>query len=120
MESTYRAWVIAENRMEYTVCVSPWHVGDGDRFSWKHDEVKLMLRTGLNDVDNKPSYYKDIVDFEGALYVIEWDKEDTGFYLADIKDLGDPDSEYHYKGRCIREGKIVGNVYENANLIKSL
>lgn len=117
MDSNFRAWIIADERMEYIINVNPWYVSDGDRCIWKHDEVKLLQRTGLRDVDNTASFYKDIVEYDGWLYVIEWDEENTGFYLADYRYLNDPDSEYHMQGGCIREGRVVGNIYKNSELL---
>ncbi|MGM1044781.1 MAG: YopX family protein [Bacillota bacterium] len=74
--------------------------------------------TGLYDATGKQKvYHKDIIQYEGWLYVVEWDYKDTGFYLADYKHLNEPDSEEHLKGLCISQGLKMGNVFENNELI---
>ncbi|PIH59071.1 YopX family protein [Paenibacillus sp. LK1] len=69
--------------------------------------------TGLYDVSGKQKvYHKDVIEYEGWLYVVEWDYVNTGYYLADSKHLEDPEHEEHLKGSCITKGTKVGNVYE--------
>lgn len=84
-----------------------------------HADYILRAFTGLYDVTGKLKvYHKDIVEYEGWLYVVEWDYVNTGFYLADHRHLEEPESEEHLKGFCISKGRKVGNVFENYELIK--
>lgn len=81
-------------------------------------DFDLMQYTGLKDKNGKEAHHKDIVEFEGSIYVIEWDEVDTGFYLAHHECRDDHESEYHLTGRCIREGEIIGNEFENPELLE--
>lgn len=78
----------------------------------------IMQYTGLKDNNKKEAYHKDIVEFEGFLYSIEWDEKRTGFYLADLVYLDDPDSEEHKIGSCISESVIRGNQFEHPHLLE--
>lgn len=77
----------------------------------------IIQYTGLKDVNGREVFYKDIVEFEGWIYIVEWDDVDTGFYLADYRHLDNPLSEEHIIGSCITKGIIIGNAYENPELL---
>lgn len=75
---------------------------------------ELMQFTGLTDKNGKEAYHKDIVRRDDNLYVIEWHDNLAGWYLKPI-----------YGGWHGMVGndmalmcKIIGNIYENSNLLK--
>jgi hypothetical protein len=83
-----------------------------------YDMPAIIIQfTGLKDVNDREAYYKDIVEYEGWIYVVEWDEADTGFYLADYRHLDDPLSEEHIIGSCITKGRIIGNTLANPELL---
>jgi hypothetical protein len=70
--------------------------------------------TGLPDKNGKEIYHKDILDWDGNRFVIEWDN-DSGMYY------GKPFDSNKERGilsgcafnKCIK----IGNIYENPELI---
>ncbi|MBY9081220.1 hypothetical protein KIH86_24030 [Paenibacillus sp. HN-1] len=85
---------------------------------YKVDPETVGQYTGLKDKNGREAHHKDIVEFEDLMYVIEWDEVDTGFYLAHHACRNDPESEYHLLGNCIRECEVIGNIYENPELLE--
>lgn len=112
-----------------------WHKEHGSMATWEEINIldedglypflemlngklyEVMQYTGLYDRHGDKAAHKDIVEYQGTNYLIEWWEEDTGFYLADLNHLNDLESEYHLKGQCIRESEIIGNAFEHPHLL---
>ncbi|HHI3604947.1 TPA: YopX family protein [Bacillus anthracis] len=78
------------------------------------DKYDLMQYTGIKDKNGKKIFKGDIVkDHDDCLYIVEWDKKDAMFYYKD---------SYGYEDDDLRMSavafEVIGNIYENQNLIK--
>jgi hypothetical protein len=80
------------------------------------DTVQLREFTGQQDKNGKEAYQDDLVNlFDRSLYHIEWDENYARFQLRWIS--GQCELINIYDMSLIQYGEIVGNVYENANLL---
>jgi hypothetical protein len=70
------------------------------------DDFEIMQYTGLKDKNGKEIYEGDILDFENS-YITEISWKDNGFRLNDNSIHSD-----------LSHGVIIGNIYENPDLIK--
>ena len=81
------------------------------------DDVELMQYTGLNDKNDKKIYEGDILFFrdENTKYVVVW--QDTAFIIKSIEIR-----KYSEKMCWLDDTEIcceiVGNIYENKNLLE--
>jgi uncharacterized phage protein (TIGR01671 family) len=76
----------------------------------------LMQCTGLKDKNGKEIYEGDIIignSYGDYPLIIKWDYEYSGFYCHDPK--GDDDDHLNMKEAV--NGKVIGNIYENPDLI---
>ncbi|MDF2510450.1 MAG: hypothetical protein K0S04_316 [Herbinix sp.] len=131
-EIKFRAWIKANKRMELCVDVNPFYIGDCDRLHWKHNEVELMQYTGLNDnsdclpngqedkevfegdiisVGYKDKAIKACVKFEMGMFIMVSDEFEDGY--IPIYEVANQDRDYGWI-----DGIVIGNIYENPELLE--
>lgn len=75
----------------------------------------LMFCTGLKDKNGKLIYEGDILQENWHKYILEWA---NGAYV--IKDIKRGTSYMFTSGMCIHKSEVIGNIYENEELIKGV
>lgn len=117
----YRAWLIEEKKIYYW---NPYFFSDtspvtgyGGEFPSDESDIILMQFTGLKDRNSKEGYEGDIISrqYEGDrdTGIIEF--QDGCFRIKWMKELLFTDTlKYH-----LPEGEIIGNVYENPELLNN-
>lgn len=88
------------------------------------DEIKLMQSTGLKDKNGKEIFEGDIVTDSHTIGVLR-NHQTLGFYMADEKgkenflsDTVDTEGFEEAKEFMANSVKIIGNIYENPELLE--
>lgn len=114
----FRAYLKDTNEM-VTVGAMDWdHEGNllclnypkGKDYFGYEDDIVLMQYTGYEDVFGNEIYEGDIVQFDKKLFEVRW--MFSGFYAS---------ADDHYLPIATNEKnmEVIGNIYENTNLLKT-
>ena len=119
-EIKFRAWDKRKKEMFYDWCIDPdggWFgdFGEGSEDIalkyYKNGEIEVMQYTGLKDKNGKEIYEGDIVQVNGRNQEVffkdgyfGWGQQHTGTYSFDPFES--------------EEIEVIGNIYENPELIK--
>lgn len=109
-ELKFRAWCDSE----FLEDVAPYDnneiVEQYDCSEWFTKKVDCIEQyTGLKDTNGKEIYEGDIMEYDACLYRVFWDK--CGFTFEHIGEHGWTSQD------VFSEGKVVGNIHENPELI---
>lgn len=96
------------------------YMKDGRNYTQSYyyfDDVELMEYTGLHDKNGKEIYGGYIIQYEDIHKgVVEYSEEYAQFILKETGNIAD---DYEALGEFnIKVFEIIGNIYENANLLK--
>ena len=80
----------------------------------KFNDVELMQYTGLKDKNNKEIYEGDIVTLHNSRYKVIFNMEQARFVLRDDKF----EIEIPFTNNNNERMEIIGNIYENSELIE--
>ena len=83
----------------------PWS-GRSDN---RHTEAKIMQFTGLLDKNGVEIYEGDIMMLGSIPAVIEWEDDMACFMVRE---------EYYHDMDCIIDKAVIGNIYENPELLE--
>lgn len=90
----------------------------------RDSHLKFMVFTGLKDREGNDIYEGDVVEqfYKGATrFVVIWDEVEKDRWNLKAKDSSYYDNGDYYEGsngRNWKTFKIIGNIYENPELIK--
>jgi len=118
-EIEFRAWDKRTKQM-FLVREMFWLVGglqvdDGatTQRGFAPKDFDIMQYTGLKDKNGKEGYHKDIAKGYGY-WTIEWDDNEGGFYLKSLLGFD------RLPARKLKEMVIIGNGYENPELLEGI
>lgn len=83
----------------------------------KIDELELMQSTGLKDKNGKEIFEGDIVDYKGRKAVIKWHGSYASFIYRFVDELKERVSEWHPLFLAYYHFEVIGNIYENKELL---
>nr|DAJ96195.1 MAG TPA: YopX protein [Caudoviricetes sp.] len=119
----FRAWLKNDKEMIDVDEIHWFHegidfIGDGITFSRGADEIELMQSTGLFDRNGKEIFEGDIVDYKGRKAVVKWHGSYASFIYRFVDELNERVSEWHPLFLAYYHFEIVGNIYENPELLE--
>ena len=82
------------------------------------DEIKLMQSTGLKDKNGKEIFEGDIVDFKGRKAIIKWHGAFASFIYRFIDEPQERKSKWDPLFLAYLKLEIIGNIYENPELLE--
>jgi uncharacterized phage protein (TIGR01671 family) len=110
----FRFWDKTNKRMNKRFAIDSWGdlIDRGKGFKYIHGNkaknIIVMQSTGLKDKNGKDIFEGDVVECStGRLHEVAWDDFRPGWGLSGI------DYEYEWTGT----EEVIGNVYENPELI---
>ena len=135
-EYKFRVWSQAEKTWSNTSMLEVWdNSGILKPFAFLGHPIEnyiIQQATGLKDKNDKDIFEGDILKIinKGGLLIfstgiywaqVKWDENDFQFNLNLLRYEGGKNAQYstNLNGESIREYEVVGNIFENPELIKS-
>jgi len=119
-EIKFRAW---DGILKYMVDASKYHItldglasfnNDGEFYD-QTDKLELMQYTGLKDKNGKEIYSGDLIKSgkTGLDYKVVWNDENAAWESL----CTNPERDYCLMPYSWCDGEIIGNIYENPELL---
>lgn len=86
-------------------------------FSLEDENATIMQSTGLCDKVGTEVFEGDIVDYKGRKAVIKWHGSYASFIYRFVDELQERVSEWHPLFLAYYHFEIIGNIYENKELL---
>lgn len=82
------------------------------------DKIVLMQSTGLKDKNGKEIFEKDILDYNGRKVIVKWHGSYACFIYEFVDELQNRTTEWQPLFLSYYHFEIIGNVYENPELLE--
>ena len=140
MKPKFRAWLKNDKEM-INVDEIHWYlgkfefIGDGITFQRLADEVELMQSTDLRDRNSVEIFEGDVLEIQGIKMIVKFGGyeyiesskgnghtlgmvyDGLGFYVECIN-AADPDRISPFEPKTLKESAIIGNRFENPELLE--
>ena len=140
MKPKFRAWLKNDKEM-INVDEIHWYlgkfefIGDGITFQRLADEVELMQSTDLRDRNSVEIFEGDVLEIQGIKMIVKFGGyeyiesskgnghtfgmvyDGLGFYVECIN-VADPDNISPFEPEMLKESAIIGNRFENPELLE--
>lgn len=97
--------------------------GDTERYtemSVEFDEITLMQSTGLFDRNGKEIFEGDILDYRGRKALVRWHGSYASFIYRFVDELQNRNTEWKPLYLAYMKCEIIGNIYENPELLEDI
>lgn len=121
-EIKFRAWDTVNNQMLPVELIDFRNdlvsLNEGDNSLSDTSEMFILMQyTGSKDKNGVEGFHKDIWEFLNTIYIVEWDDKKAGFYLKNIHPRATEDDDIEMEH--FSKGRIVGNKFENPELLET-
>ncbi|MDA3053341.1 YopX family protein [Campylobacter sp. JMF_01 NE2] len=96
-----------------------WNDNSDEIFTENPDESKFAINqyTGLKDRNNKEIFEGDIIELENFIYLVAHDDENACYMLQTMR-RGELKNDKNFNGNSASVCKVIGNFYQNEDLLK--
>ena len=143
MKLKFRAWMKQFKKMDNDIGEMHFEDGEfkyiGDDVHYKRlpEDIILMQSTGLKDKNGKEIFELDILEIQGIRMVVKFGNyryieilkrkdhalgtvyDGLGFYIECIN-AADPDRIGPFEPETLKESVVIGNIYENAEMVREV
>lgn len=81
------------------------------------EDIIFTQSTGLKDKNGNEIFEGDIVDYKGRKAVVKWHGSYASFIYRFVDELNERVSEWHLLFLAYYHFEIIGNIYENKELL---
>ena len=124
MKPRFRAWLKKKQEMDNEIDHISWLeddlycIGDGIPYMVSADDLVLMQSTGLVDKNGKEIFEGDILDYKGRKALVRWHGSYASFIYRFVDELQKRNTEWKPLYLAYMKCEIIGNIYENPELLE--